>query len=265
MKKYWPQLFGACALVVAGSSAHATEVMSWKKIPLRVPLVVGEERVIFVDEEVRVGMPSSLAGKLRVQSTDGVVYLQASEAIDKARLQLQLAESGEHILLDLSAVPGTEPLEPVRIIRYSATPEVDAKVDATQTPIPASLVRYAAQSLYAPLRTIEPLPGVQRAPLRLDESIRLLVDEQITAKPMAVWRLQDYWITAVKLINRSPRRVELDPRQLQASLFSAVFQHTYLGPAGQPEDTSVAYLVTRSAGLESALLLPQSKEAPDAR
>ncbi len=33
------------------------------------PLKVGQERVVFVDKNVRVGFPPALNGKLRVQST----------------------------------------------------------------------------------------------------------------------------------------------------------------------------------------------------
>jgi len=63
-------------------------------------------------------------------------------------------------------------------------------------------------------------------------------------------------VTAVKLRNRGAETVPLDPRQLQAQLFAASFQHAFLGPVGSAEDTTVAYLITRGAGLEQAILLP---------
>ncbi len=55
--------------------------MRWERLPLPVPLVVGHERVVFLDEDVRVGLPAALAGKLRVQSTGGTLYLLAAETI----------------------------------------------------------------------------------------------------------------------------------------------------------------------------------------
>lgn len=50
--------------------------------------------------------------------------------------------------------------------------------------------------------------------------------------------------------------MQLDPRQLQAKLFAATFQHAFLGPVGSAEDTTIAYLITRGAGLEHAVMLP---------
>ncbi|MFZ4216040.1 DUF3438 family protein, partial [Pantoea endophytica] len=55
--------------------AHADKLMKWERVPLQIPLKTGQERVIFVDKNVRVGFPPALNGKLRVQSTGGAVYL----------------------------------------------------------------------------------------------------------------------------------------------------------------------------------------------
>ncbi|MFZ3203856.1 MAG: DUF3438 family protein, partial [Pseudomonas sp.] len=41
---------------------------------------------------------------------------------------------------------------------------------------------------------------------------------------------------------------------LQGHFLTATFQHSTLGPSGTPEDTTVAYLVTRGHGLAQALL-----------
>ncbi|MNS91123.1 hypothetical protein D3C72_1252000 [compost metagenome] len=125
------------------------------------------------------------------------------------------------------------------------------------------LTRYAAQNLYAPLRTVAPLPGVRRVPLgETTEFNTLLPTEQVSIKGLAAWRLGDFWVTAVKIVNRGPAKISLDPRHLQASLYAATFQHVYLGHTGTPEDTTVAYLVTRGGDLKHALLLPPP--APEA-
>src|SRR3546814_3072535 len=47
--------------------------------PLAVPLVVGQERIVFIDRNVRVGIPVSVGERLRVQSAGGAVYLRANE------------------------------------------------------------------------------------------------------------------------------------------------------------------------------------------
>ncbi|EOT2530834.1 DUF3438 family protein, partial [Escherichia coli] len=65
------------SLSVLSLTAQADELMKWERIPLNIPLKVGQERVIFADKNVRVGFPPALNGKLRVQSTGGAVYLKA--------------------------------------------------------------------------------------------------------------------------------------------------------------------------------------------
>ncbi len=165
---------------------QAVELVRWERIPLPVSLHVGEERIVFVEKNVRVGFPPSLNEKLRIQSTGGAVYLRAESAFPQTRLQLQDVESGEILLLDVTATAGKGKLEPVRVV-YSgevstqrdsqsvrrsgqaagaaadAVPEsVDRKAKTRYpAPLPVLLTRYAAQSLYAPLRTVEPVSGVQ--------------------------------------------------------------------------------------------------------
>jgi integrating conjugative element protein (TIGR03749 family) len=251
----------AVLLALCGGLAQAVELMRWERLPLAVPLVIGQERVVFVDEAVRVGLPATLSGKLRVQSTGGTLYLRASEAIAPTRLQLQSVATGEIILLDIAATPGDQALEPVRILQnaqpQASEGEPSSAPVAERTPIPVALTRYAAQNQYAPLRTVESLPGVRRVPLKLRTALpALLPSENVSSTPIAAWRLGEYWVTAVKLRNQGAETVPLDPRRLQAQLFAASFQHAFLGPVGSAEDTTVAYLITRGAGLEHALLLP---------
>ncbi|MDA4231062.1 DUF3438 family protein, partial [Escherichia coli] len=44
-----------------------------------------------------------------------------------------------------------------------------------ETPVPVVLTRFAAQNLYAPLRTVESLPGVMRVNLRRDLDLGTLM------------------------------------------------------------------------------------------
>lgn len=260
----------ACALV---PMAHAVEILHWKRLPLAVPLQVGEERIVFVDRNVRVGVPASVDDRLRVQSAGGAIYLRASEPIEPTRLQLQDADSGALILLDIAAEPaqdGEPPLEPVRIVEGNATPQRYGQAQAAgaaapspeqarsprrETPVPVVLTRYAAQSLYAPLRTVEPVPGVMRVNLRRDLPLdTLLPTLPVHAEALAAWRLEDQWVTAVRLTHAGSGWIDLDPRVLQGDFLTATFQHPMLGPRGTPEDTTVVYLVTRGRGLPQSLL-----------
>lgn len=259
-------------ILFAALPAKAVLLMPWERLPLAVPLVVGQERIIFVDRNVRVGMPESLTNKLRVQTTSGTVYLLAKETIDPTRLQLQDAETGELILIDIAAIPAMEdadPLEPIRIIEsqnpsrrygtHTTSAEAENLPGADQphreTPVPVILTRYAAQSLYAPLRTVEPVPGITRVTLRRTLDLATLLPTlPVTATPLASWRLEDFWVTAVKLQNTSRTVIVLDPRLLQGDFIAATFQHSDLGIAGHAADTTVVYLVTRKRGLADSIL-----------
>ncbi|HEJ5408211.1 TPA: TIGR03749 family integrating conjugative element protein [Pseudomonas aeruginosa] len=267
----------AAVLLILGvvPASQAVEILRWERLPLPVPLVVGQERVVFIDRNVRVGVPASVGDHLRVQSAGGAIYLRASEPIPPTRLQLQDVESGALILLDIAAEPakdGQAPLEPVRIVeaeapakRYGggaasgADEQADAPADKSgprrETPVPVVLTRYAAQNLYAPLRTVELVAGIGRVNLRRGLALdTLLPTLPVHARALAAWRLEDQWVTAVRLTNTAARWLDLDPRALQGNFVAATFQHPNLGPAGTPSDTTVLYLVTRGHGLAESLL-----------
>jgi integrating conjugative element protein (TIGR03749 family) len=211
--------------VAAAPVAQAVEILRWERMPLAVPLKVGQERIVFIDRNVRVGVPAGVGERLRVQSAGGAVYLRASEPIEPTRLQLQDADTGALILLDIAAEPpkdGEAELEPVRIVEGTAAParygdqpavptaparaqdQAGARTARRETPVPVVLTRFAAQNLYAPLRTVEPLPGVMRVNLRRDLDLDTLMPTlPVRAVALASWRLEDQWVTAVRLTNTS--------------------------------------------------------------
>ncbi|EPC8060010.1 TIGR03749 family integrating conjugative element protein [Yersinia enterocolitica] len=246
---------------------HAVELVKWERIPLPVALNIGQERMVFVDRNVRVGYPAALEDKLRIQSSNGTLYLFASQPFASTRLQLQDTENGELILLDVSASKGEQIREPVRIVREEKK-TTDAKPDATpaplpSTPLPVALTRYAAQMLYAPLRAVEPLPGIQPEGVRLAKTLTTLLPAlPVSAVPLSGWRLDPYHLAAIRLQNKSSTRLELDPRQLQGQFYAASFQHRWLGPAGSAEDTSVLYIITHNQHPEQAIL-PEPEPEPE--
>ncbi|HCL5535543.1 TPA: TIGR03749 family integrating conjugative element protein [Citrobacter werkmanii] len=251
-------------------AAGAVELMKWERIPLQIPLTVGQERVIFVDKNVRVGFPDSLNGKLRIQSSSGTIYLDARAAFPSTRLVLKNVENGEMILLDVSASEGKTVREPVQLV-YQGTvssassasqstvsdtqePRQNGEPEKTATknkpvlngPLPVVLTRYAAQTLYAPLRTVEPVAGIHALPLRLPSGLSALYPvAPLVMTPLAAWGLGDYSVVAVKVRNPGVTKVVLDPRNLSGRFIAATFQHRWLGEAGRPEDTTTLYLVVK--------------------
>lgn len=265
--------------LLAAADAKAVELLQWERIPMAIPLIVGQERIVFVDQNVRVGMPPQLAGLLRVQSTGGAVYLLASQEIPPTRLQLQNVTTGEIMLVDIAATPAAEgqaKLEPAKIVAGTApatyygdsTParktskpstaseeEEVAPAPRHETPAPVALTRYAAQMLYAPLRTVEPVAGISQ--VRVDKGMdlgTLLPVLPVEASVLGAWRLDNSYVTAVKLRNLSAQQLTMNPTELMGNFTTATFQHPYLGARGNATDTTTLYLVTQGKGLKEALL-----------
>lgn len=105
MKRLLSRAVAGIAMSGLSLSVLAVELVQWERLPIPVPLVKDEERVVFMDKNVRVGVSGDLSGKLRIQSASGALYLKATDDIDPSRLQVQDVETGEIILLDVATVP----------------------------------------------------------------------------------------------------------------------------------------------------------------
>ncbi|WP_254492160.1 DUF3438 family protein, partial [Salmonella enterica] len=69
-------------------------------------------------------------------------------------------------------------------------------------PIPVLLTCYAAQSLFAPLRTVEAVPGIRPVNPHLPKRLTTLyTSEAKTAPPLAAWGVANRAVVAVRLQN----------------------------------------------------------------
>ena len=263
---------GVCAsLLGIALQAHAVDILHWDRKPLPIDLPVGTERVIVLDRNVRVGLPKAIADPdiLRVQSAGGAIYLKADKPFDTQRVRIQDVETNQVVLFDLTAKVSGASDEKIKVVIPEGGPLADEAASskgsggsgeedaqpAVGTPVPVVMTRFAAQSLYAPMRTIKPVPGLNRVAMRLPDSVpSLLPSLPVSAVPVAAWQLGSWTVTAVTLSNRDPwRSFELDPRWLQGELYSAVFMHPTLGQRGSVEDTTTAFIVTNGQSLAQAL------------
>ncbi|MBZ9559062.1 MULTISPECIES: TIGR03749 family integrating conjugative element protein [unclassified Modicisalibacter] len=261
------------ALLSLALQAQAVEILHWDRKPLPVDLPVGTERVIVLDRNVRVGLPREIADPdtLRVQSAGGAIYLKANRPFDTQRVRIQDVETNQVVLFDLSAKSSGASDEQIKVVipdgpESRATAESEDNDRSTEgatagTPVPVVLTRFAAQSLYAPTRTIDPVEGIGRVAMRLPASLPSLMPSlPVTATPVAAWKLDGWTVTAVRLINRDPsREFALDPRWLQGDLHSASFMHPTLGPRGSAEDTTTVFIVTNGVSLAQAVPLAQTR------
>jgi hypothetical protein len=141
-------------------------------------------------------------------------------------------ESGALILLDIAAEPAkagqprwnrcASSKAKCRRLRYGRRAAARTTHDARRRPRPA---RNAGGRRADALCGAEPLraaahrgavAGIGRVNLRRDLALdTLLPTLPVRAQALAAWRLEDQWVTAVKLTNTSGRWLDLDPRALQ--------------------------------------------------
>lgn len=246
--------------------AHVEEIDSrgpervvWRKTPIAIPLIVGEERLIHFPESVSIGLPQSLTARLRSQSINGTLYLLARQSFESTRVMVRSENGGPLFVLDLSAALSSEarpPLPDVQVVLE--TSKVAAGSDGSDTDTDSAetttgnrfsqwgyvaLTRYAAQQLYAPERLVPNTPGVVAIPVQV-APVGLLRSGGVEAVPVAAWKAGLHYVTAVTLTNHSAKAVILDPRELRGAWLAATFQHNRLLPSGADEDTTAVYLIS---------------------
>ncbi len=238
-----------CLLQARALAGEETlERIEWKKAPIPIELVVGQEQRIEFPAAVKVGVPDALPSRLRIQSVNGALYLLAHAPFEKSRLLVRELDRGRIYLFDVTATETGGTGHPIQI--FVAEPSVSAQDNTPDGQdvergsagyIP--LIRFAAQQLYAPTRLLKDAPGVVRVPVARDP-VDLLHGGAIEATPLVAWRAHGLYVTAVKLTNRTAQAQTLDPRALRGRWLAATFQHHRLLPQGDEADTTAVYLIS---------------------
>lgn len=240
------------ALLLVQSLAHAEtatlERIEWKKAPIRLELVVGQEQRIEFPAAVKVGVPAAVQGQLRTQSVNGMVYLLAHAPFGSSRLMVRELDSGHIYLFDITATEEGGASHPLQIyVTDDQGPEDDSAAAGNEVgqgqPGYIQLTRFAAQQLYAPTRLVKDRPGIVRVSVSR-ESVDLLHGGTVEAVPLVAWRASGLYVTAVKLTNRTEQVQTMDPRDLRGTWLTATFQHHRLFPMGDEADTTAVYLIS---------------------
>ena len=225
------------------------ERILWKKMPIAVMLVVGQERLVHFPDSVSVGIPQSLMPILRSQSINGTLYLTAHEPFEANRVIVR-SEQGEPVyVLDISAKEADPEIARLPTLQILLTNPAPDELASEHTAVSSAqwgyvaLTRYAAQQLYAPVRLLPNTPGIVRMPI-MQQSFELILGGQVEAVPVAAWKAGLRSVTAVRLINKTQHPVVLDPRNLRGTWLSATFQHNRLLPSGNEADSTAVYLVS---------------------
>jgi integrating conjugative element protein (TIGR03749 family) len=224
----------------------------WRKTPIAIPLVVGEERLIHFPDSVSIGLPQSLTPILHSQSINGTLYLLAGQPFESTRVMVRSEDGGPLFVLDISAALSVDerpPLPEVQVVLETSKAKAEDVPSDTVTANRfnqwgyVALTRFAAQQLYAPERLLPNTPGVVAIPVK-DAPVDLLRGGSVEAVPVAAWKAGSRYVTAVRLTNQTAKAVILDPRELRGAWLAATFQHNRLLPSGGDADTSAVYLIS---------------------
>jgi integrating conjugative element protein (TIGR03749 family) len=225
-----------------------------------VVLPVGKERMIGFPTAVSFGYDKSVLGDnlLSVQNNNGTLYLTARTAFTTQRVEVKCQDSGQIILLNLSAQANASNTPIDVVIAQTTTAAALSAPSATNTadnqtttpsftddtPSYVELTRFAVQQLYAPKRLLIQPPNIYRTPMHTQKTIPLFLDGSVAAMPLASWRGGNLTVTAVLLRNQLKQPNTLDARNLCGSWQSAsFFPQTVLAPAGQRQDSTTVFLV----------------------
>ena len=249
-KPQWRCWLGLALLlcqVSVQATPEITERIEWKKIPIRLELMVGQERRVAFPSSVQVGVPGHLQPLLRTQNVNGTLYLMAHTPFDTTRIMIREIDGGQIYLFDVAASKKPGQNHPVQVFVQEAGEASKASLLTDRDTVPktdyVTLIRFAAQQLYAPARLLPDRPGIVRTPVARD-LIDLVRGGAVDARSLVAWRAGGLYITAVKLTNRTEQPQTLDPRDLRGTWLTATFQHHRLLPAGDEADTTAVYLIS---------------------
>ena len=236
-------------------SSHAIKTIKWQAKPIKILLVVDQEKVIYLPGEVLVKLPTKLldTNNFRSQALDGSLLLTAYRPFKETRVQIALP-SGKIILIDLTAIKKTmDNADYDPIIKIVFNTESINRSPRTNLTV-ADLVRYASQSLYAPHRLVKASSEIRVVAHRLPKELSYFYDaEMIKAMPIISWKYKDYYITAIELWNLSLDTTELlDPLKLRLEHVThkrkyVAFQHGDMKGqnAGIGNNETTVYIVSK--------------------
>lgn len=255
MKKIVLFLIVATTLMSAGVNAQPPLHIVWDKSPISVILPVGTERMVSFSSSVKFGFDASSlpADTLRVQNVGGTLYLLAKKAFQAVRVQVLLNDSGQIVLLNLSATAQADST-PLAIVLPSIEQQA---VTSTTTPSisfdAVTLTRFAFQQLYAPERLLTQPVGISRVAMRVPKVVTLIDPSELIAMPLIGWRGGEQYVTAILLRNQTKNTIALDSAQLCGDFVSSSFYPKQILSAQGTLGDSTTLIVVTSTPIATAL------------
>lgn len=246
----------------SNSSLGTQEIMPhehvvWDQTPINIILPVSKERMVSFPMSVEFGYDKSILSddKLQVQNNNGTLYFLAKSTFASQRVQVKCSDTGQIILLNLSAQKEASNT-PLDIVVSSGKKVEEQQLDKAQSVndentlpkpemSPVSLTRFAVQQLYAPKRLLSQSPDIFRTPMHTAKTVPLVLDSSVIAMPLASWRSGDLFVTAVLLRNQLHQPLTLDPRNICGNWQTATFfPSNNLAATSSSADSTTAFLIS---------------------
>ena len=237
-----------------------TQTVLWNKNPIAFAVAVGHRRRLSFSESVilKNKNPALTTDKVTVINNQGSLYITARQPFAPLLMPVWLPKAKISVLIQLSGVPDFLKRPDIEVSLPSAKAHALPADYSTATLNAVQSLRQSAQQFALPrLRTA----STMRA---LDFDARAVVSlypvRGIVATPVAAWRSQGAYITAVRLANTTRYRLHLAPQ-----FFRGDFQAVAFYRQGKMRDMShpvVPFSVLTSKGTSTsstlALLLSSS-------
>ena len=232
----------------------AVDIVNYESKPIVVKLHVGEERIIQFGDHVSMG-PTRLQKRqnlIRIQSTQGALYLHANKEFEKQRFLVKRITDGRFVLLDIYAIKKTnKKLNTIKVVMKSENKVPDQVVDvdvSEETMIgPVDLTRFAAQRFFSPKRLHKNIVGISSAPLSINGNLKLFKGEnQLTtsSRPLLGWKGGGLYIAGIHIENTSSKSIKLKYTDINVPFKYATFQYHSLKPKDTSGSVTMLYLIT---------------------
>lgn len=264
----------AAGPITAGTTETAgpagTTTVTWQNNPLAVPLLVGKERRIDFPEPIaELDIPKDVEGQSQiVLAPTGTVHWTAKAPFSPVRVlatsvsgtlyQLQVeagrdgAAPGPLVIVDpVLEAAKSNPLDDRRRLERAASAllppflKKDAVPGEASGPNYATLARFALAHYTGPARLIPKLAAsrITVHPLAAARWVRLQ-GGALQTRPLAQWKIDPWYVTAVSVVNTSPFPVPFEPRALRGDFRFVATLHPTLGPQGSGHNGTIWAMVT---------------------
>ncbi len=244
-------------LLLIAFVTSASERFVYENRPLKLALAPNSETlVIFKDRQVSVELPTEISNKVIVDNAGGVLYFRARGAFNPERITIQDLNTQEVFFIDLSAASDAVHRDTIMVYtrdQITKIAEEEAKSSLSKSAAIIKLLREASQELYAPEEWREKQQGV-RPVLIQKQKVGLIKDRLVDAYTLKSWSIGGLYITAVEIVNKEPKRINVHELNYRGTWLYRSSQHTFIEASNvKGKNLTTVYMFSSSPFLEALI------------